>query len=591
MGDLKDIPVSYARFLKDRTLFRENASQDPFETPGHSFFKIMFHFWNGNSDGMLIDHSGLLAPTWLEGPTEEGPTDENLYQYDSAWAYLKNNYEDERADKLEKFVNLLSTISSDCPWYFQEISGLDTALERNQVKEFKFEDERKRIQIKCLPDSYDQKIGTLLSLYRDIVWSWSMKREIIPANLRKFDMSLFIWESPIWGLHDKAVLNDNMNSDDFSASYKLIEFHNCEIDYNSLKSGLGAINNREGIQSEYTIDIMFDDCYESNYNHVLMRTIGDIVAWDTTQVLLDNIGIGSISYDWNSDNIKAITTKQGDKLEERLLISSNRPYDWYTKKVDSTYKINDGWEEVEDEVTGEKRKVEKLKELTGAGLLPEYQGRMNKGRMNKGFLENIVANATAAVTKALKTAAGRLLLGNLYTYSISKMASQLKSAMNGNVSAAIGMADEYAGTNIMNTIQNNSLNSLGNNLQGALNRHVHDRRENSSNTQLGSMPRGVEEPKPAAAKPYSSSPYDRSEPAMTLSSDMFPPDTSAQQHVSRDIFPPADPTQQHVPRDIFPSADPAQQHVQRDIFPPVKAGAKVTSLGNLNKARTLINNI
>jgi hypothetical protein len=330
--------ISYSHFLQDRENFRKRSKEDIYDLPGHSFFKIMFHFYNGDSE-KYDKNGGLLAPTWLDSVDEY-----DYYQHDSAWAYLKNNYEDERADKLEKFVNLLSTISSDCPWYFQEISGLDTALERNQVKEFKFEDERKRIQIKCLPDSYDQKIGTLLSLYRDIVWSWSMKREIIPANLRKFDMSLFIWESPIWGLHDNAVLNDDMNSDDFSASYKLIEFHNCEIDYNSLKSGFGAINNREGIQSEYTIDIMFDDCYESNYNHVLMRTIGDIVAWDTTQVLLDNIGIGSISYNWNSDDIKAIVTKQEDKLKERLLKSSNRPFDWYTKKVNATYKINDGWD-------------------------------------------------------------------------------------------------------------------------------------------------------------------------------------------------------------------------------------------------------
>jgi hypothetical protein len=66
----------------------------------------------------------------------------------------------------------------------------------------------------------------------------------------------------------------------FTSSYKLIEFHNCEIDYNSVKSGLSALNNKEGWSPEYTIDIMFDDCYEHNYNAFMMRTIGDIIKSD-----------------------------------------------------------------------------------------------------------------------------------------------------------------------------------------------------------------------------------------------------------------------------------------------------------------------
>ena len=591
--------ISYSRFLDDRNNFRKRSKEDIYDMPGHSFFKIIFHFYNGDSEWYDND-CGLLAPTWLEQPNEY-----DLYQYDTAWAYLKNNYEDERADKLVKFVNLLSTISSDCPWYFQEISGVDTALERNQVKEFKFEDEKKRIEIKCLPDSYDQKIGTLLSLYREIVWSWTMKREVLPANLRKFDMSLFIWESPIYGVHHDAILNDGLSGDSFSTTYKLIEFHNCEFDYNSLKSGYGAINNKEGIQSEYSIGITFDDCYESSYNHILMRKIGDFVQWDTQQVLLDGAGVGNINYIWKGDiEAPSYELKQIDEINKRLAASANRPYDWFTKKVDETHSVQTGWEIVENPTTKEQERVAKVKELSNAGILPEH-----KGRANKGMLTNIVDNIIQTAVDEVKTLGGRFLLGNLYTYSISKMASQLQKVMSGNVTAALEMVDDYAGTNIMNTIQGNSLNSLASKMQGALNRKTNDRRERNDkmpqrdmfgvsrestpSTPLGSMPRGVEEPKPQATKPYTNSTYDRGEPIPTAGSDIFPDVPKEQAASIGKMFLPEDAEWPgNSIGDIYEDVEP-DKSVSKigEISQPVVLGKQSKYLGNLNKSRTLINNI
>jgi hypothetical protein len=76
---------------------------------------------------------------------------------------------------------------------------LDTALERKIITEtdFKLED-RKSIVIKCLPDAYDNRIGTLLDLYRSICYSYTNKKEIVPANLRKFDMGIYIFNTPMY---------------------------------------------------------------------------------------------------------------------------------------------------------------------------------------------------------------------------------------------------------------------------------------------------------------------------------------------------------------------------------------------------------
>lgn len=539
--------LTYQQFLLDRYNFRKKTNDDLFDIPGHSFFKIMFHFYNGDSES-YDNHGGLLAPTWLDDPNEY-----DYYMYDSAWAYLKNNFEDERAHKLEKFVTLLSNINSECPWYFQEITGLDSVLERSQISDFKIEDTRKKIQIKCLPDSFDRKIGTLLSLYREIVWSWSMKREVLPANLRKFDMSIFIWESPVFGIHrgNGDTFLDETYVNKFSGVYKLIELHNCEIDYNSIKTGYATLNNTEGIQNEYTIDISFDDCYEHMYNPIIMESIGDMVAWDTAQVTLDSIGNASINYAWSEEETKGFKKYVEDELDKRLNIK--RRNFWFNSTIGGLENTD---LQTQTSVDKDGNPIMKNTGKIDKSVLDGYNGSSNKG-----MLSNMVESVTTNAMDELKTIGNRLLLGNLYTYSISKMASQMSNILKGNPSTIIDAIDNYTGTNIMNTIHNNSLNNLAGDLQSRLNRQAYDRRENSSNTQLGSIPRGIEEPKPAAAQPYSNSPYDRSEPAMTLSHDIFPPDTST------------------------------QQHVQRDIFPPVKAGAKVTSLGNLNKARTLINNI
>jgi hypothetical protein len=170
----------------------------------------------------------------------------DYYNYNSAWAYLKMNDENERAEKLEHFITLLSNINSHSPWYFTAVSGLDAAQERKPAVDGKMDvGEVKRLQIKCLPDAVDDRIGTLLSLYRDIVWSWSMKKEIIPVNLRKFDMAIYIFEAPMHFIHNETDIIDGVSG--FKPSYKMLEFHNCEFDYNSIKSGYSEITNQTGV--------------------------------------------------------------------------------------------------------------------------------------------------------------------------------------------------------------------------------------------------------------------------------------------------------------------------------------------------------
>lgn len=274
--------LSYANTIVDRMKFRQSGTKaggqfNLTDTPGHKYFKVFFYFDNGDIDGLTNSSEngssgGLLSPTWTKNIEES-----QYYQYNSAWTYLKMNYEDERAELLENFVNLLSNISSESPWYFTEFGGLDAALERKQTVDtnFSIPEERKKISIKCLPDAYDDRIGTLLDLYRSIVWSWVNKREVLPSNLRKFDMGIMIFDNSIkdWG----KVKKDEVP---YKSSYKYVEFHNCEIDYNSSKGAYATLDDKVGFQPEYTIEINYDDCYESRFNEFLLKELGDLIKWD-----------------------------------------------------------------------------------------------------------------------------------------------------------------------------------------------------------------------------------------------------------------------------------------------------------------------
>ena len=284
----------------DRTLI--NRPWDPdveeyteyVDADGNPVSKEEFEAEQESIKSDLINEYGSWNPVRLQlrtnykavTKTREKAKAENYTPVNSAYNYLLINQDYERAEKLEKFITLLSNISVFSPWYFSEITGVGDALERKYFEEeaFKIDDTRKKISIKCLPDAFDNRIGALLDLYRDVTRSQIWKKEIIPANLRKFDMGIFIFSNPVANFYGtlspdkKSADYGKMLSDDdnkYKMNSKYIEFRNCEISYNSSKSGFDALNNKEGTQQEYTIDVFFDDAYE-----MLQRTIGDWVEWD-----------------------------------------------------------------------------------------------------------------------------------------------------------------------------------------------------------------------------------------------------------------------------------------------------------------------
>jgi hypothetical protein len=396
--------LSYASLLNDIQKFKKSGTNSGsefnyFDTKGHKFFKILFYFGqDANTDNNGgFSSGGLLTPTWTEYDgsktsnnvnkkfidiklfnTGDNATAEdysyyenelmNLHNYNSAWAYLMLNGEIQRARHLEQFVNLLSNISSESPWYFMALEGLDAAMERKMASDGKVElGETKKITIKCIEDAFDNRISTLLDLYRDFTWSWNMKREILPSNLRKFDMAVYIFESPVLDWHENEDTIDS--SSGYQPSYKMLEFHNCEIDYNSSKTAWGEFSNEGGKLPQYNIEIKYDDCYEISYNEFIMEKIGDVIITD-----------------------------------------------FYTK-----YLPGDS--------------IDTAAQLAGLGK------RANP--YDKGLLGNAIDQLVSTGVNYLEDKLERALLGNLHTYSLTNIGSQIKDVLDGNVIKTVQAAKDY----------------------------------------------------------------------------------------------------------------------------------------------------
>ena len=143
-------------------------------------------------------------------------------------------------------------------------------------------------------------------------------------------MAVYIFETPERNWHevnnnilfkkDTIIGGDIYNkSIDASASkyytsYKMIEFHDCEINYNSIKSGWSELNNTEGFSPKYTIEISYNDCYEISYNDIMMRTIGDVILTD----LINNTK--------NDNDYISIAQKDSAALKTRIE-NKTYPYD------------------------------------------------------------------------------------------------------------------------------------------------------------------------------------------------------------------------------------------------------------------------
>jgi hypothetical protein len=409
-----------------------------YDEPGTFFWKPVFYFYNGDSmdNSTGLGNAGLLYPSWITNPTyvqvndnsniagskalceNEGAVND-AQLVNCAYNYLLRNNELKRAALLKNFIELLSDINSKTPWYFREITGLDEAVSKKGFFESpKIEDTRKQITITCLADSVDTRIGNMLDMYRSACYSWQTKRVIVPDNLRKFDMGIYVFLRPYQDFYSekKSILN---------SSHKYLEFHNCEIDIDSCKIG-DTFNNDAASQIEYKIVISYDNCYDNRYSDFHNGIIGDAII---TDMIVDD------NKTKDADNISNLEGEYGDMSDftSRVTIDNKNTED--LKKIalkqplDLEFSRTELWDK-EDFYNYRDIKPSTEKYLKNLMLEQPlnvetskkniyYGDRYSNSGKQSNILTRAIDNAIDATVGTAKQELRRLLLGNLYHGSIA----------------------------------------------------------------------------------------------------------------------------------------------------------------------------
>lgn len=322
---------TYGDWLNERNIWQRGLYSFGGE-PNWFYFKVFFKF--NTQHGLL---GGLLNNTDVMQSTN------------SAGKYLKlanNTYGNskllERLIALKKFASILSRIQTHTPWFFKSVKGLDKASYTGVDL-----GKEKSIELTTLADSVDLRLTTLFELYKFACFDDINNRELIPENLRKFEMSVLIYSTPISFLHDslyyngkqstfKSVINNGAaeNNLDVTAtfkntlSYKMYTFKNCEFSLPEISSLMPNDVNNESpfkIAEGGSLKITYDKCYVHTSNELMGMMFGsDGFYYNQYKAITEEsqISIGKIENEIELNlRFEALKNALYDKINSRNLNS------------------------------------------------------------------------------------------------------------------------------------------------------------------------------------------------------------------------------------------------------------------------------
>ena len=365
LSDPEDNTLDFLLPQYDRAIWQKGTHNLTGE-PGWFYFKIFFNFH---------DTKGLFAGIM-----------DNIIPNTCAMRYLfgiRNFYSQEQIQDrmlaLARFTHTLSYINSVCPWFFIGIGGL------SKLNGIKLDDlsKEKSIDLMCNGDAIDMRLNTLLDMYKYACYDEINLKEIIPQNLRKFDMSIVIMNVPvkyfqtgmitsgqnakmsqigkngstflnkaIKGINevtsflsgsnsknfDYKTVNGKGNSEDNRLSFQMYTLKNCEIDPVSFENYTPGSMNNQGFFRMGTgaIKINYDRCYKHTFNEWNQMMYGsDGIKFDANP-------INSGSFLNNSTIIKEYSNQSNESAAEnqqkRIKAIQNSIYNSFFNEKTEAYK-------------------------------------------------------------------------------------------------------------------------------------------------------------------------------------------------------------------------------------------------------------
>lgn len=322
----------YDDFINERAIFQKSL-QNPLGEQGWFYFKIFFNFDTqyGLFGGLLNDPDPMMATN-------------SAYKYlhacESLGTYYKTN---ERQVALKKFAKILSYISTNAPWFFKGIKNLNQA-NIPQINDFTKE---RSIEIECSPDAIDMRLNMLMDLYKFACYDEIDQKEIIPDNLRKFDMTVVVFHSPLRYFHTSFMTSDhkkfnykNLRVDSSTGfantmSFKMFTFINCEIALESLGNMIpGSMSNEKPFtMGGGSIKIMYDRVYTHTMNEFMHIMFGN------DGLYYDGSKSTELTYPKDDANAKLYNKQTENQLQRTESIKNIYDTEVYKEIVDASEAI------------------------------------------------------------------------------------------------------------------------------------------------------------------------------------------------------------------------------------------------------------
>lgn len=371
-------------YINDKTIWQKQLYSVGGEQ-GFFYFKIFFNFKTNH---------GLLADLLVN--------DENKFSgsKNSAVYYLASNehrYKQEqlthRKLALYKFGATLHAMEVETPWVFKGVNQLDTL----DMANFNNIGKTREIEILFNNETVDMRIGTLLDLYKYACYDSINMKEIIPANLRKFDMFILTFHIPIKNFQtnittkkdgEKAVPAKTTNPDasnnyTFSnlMSYKMYTFVNCEIDPASLNLYTpNQLNNETAfVMGNNVLKINADRVYEHRMNEWTQFMFGDGGFYYNKFAPPVYIGNGNLS---GTGDVTSST-----KTSENLTINVDESNDYNKNRLKALQAIGSVKDYTDVNIRDANEKKDEWKFYTGKNLTrtgkPNSLTRRNTSYLNR----------------------------------------------------------------------------------------------------------------------------------------------------------------------------------------------------------------
>ena len=287
-------------------------------------FKTIQDFRKGYRYSKVVDDPTYLTFFFMfDYYTEDSP----LFNGEAV-AYLRNVVGDpERADKLVNFIKILRRVNTELPWFWQSVTGLETTRQYGNLEEPWRGANNPSIEISCL-ETVELTTTGLIDLYKQAAYDFNRWVEIIPKNLRRFRMWIWVTEVRDFGsaggrlnaAANKAngaigalgAATGNTQLTQFSKTagnlldrgvknnkpFFKIELGHCTWDIDSTSNVFSDLSRSPSEQAAPTIKIFYEKVnYETENNNSLLegnRNLGEMLS-DIAKEKVGAIADGALS--------------------------------------------------------------------------------------------------------------------------------------------------------------------------------------------------------------------------------------------------------------------------------------------------------